>query len=829
MGENRTTTWPRAVLRWLRQPLGQPPPEGDALAWAAVWLTAGVFLWFALPQPPAPWFGAVAGTALLALRLWRWRTDTQLASPPLAALLPPVVWLLPMALVLLGLALAGWRIHVQQTPLLPANIGGTVLAGVVEQVRPHRPDQARMVLRVRHVGRLQRAFWPRRVRITITGLKAGQGENGGDRSFAALPLPGDVVRLRARLLRLPQPVEPGAYDPARELYMAGIGAVGFASVRGIEVLGEGCGKDAQGRGEEGCSAWLWLERGLEHMRRVISRAFDSYMDDPIAAALAKALTIGARGALPPRLHEQLRAAGLAHILAISGLHLALLAGAVFWLARAGLALSARLAVHWPLKKVAAFIAWLVALAYLLLSGNSVATQRAFIMLSVALLAVMVDRPAISMRNLAIAALCILLIWPHKALSAGFQMSFLAVMGLVAGYEAFNWWRHQRRRLHLVRAQEAEHRSAGPWREAGRWLLAAVGGLAFTTIIASVYTALPAAWHFNRLPVHGLWGNMAALPLLSFVVMPAGLLTLALLPVVALLRLLGLEAMADALPGWPLALMQWGLTHMAAAAGEIASLPGGWWHVPALTASATLLLSAGLLWLALRNDRLRLLGLLPMALVLGGMWPAFAPRPDVLVEERARLVAVRMADGRLAATPGRAGSFALRIWLRRDGDAAPPGQARRRGGWQCDELMCRARLRSGARILYLRDVFRRSRGKQGTEGADREQALEAMQAACMQADVVIAAFPLRGLCRATGGGGRQPKVVIGRFDVWRHGAHALYLQPDGRWQVRTVSGEGRALPWRRAPLPRHEVMLRTKAEAGAETGARAGKSTGRHEQ
>ncbi len=822
------TPSPRNALRWLRQPLGPPPRGGDALVWAVVWLIAGIFLWFALPWPPKPWFSGVAGAALLAMRLWRRREHVAWARA-LAR------WLWPLAMVLLGLALAGWRIEAQHTPLLPANVGGTQLVGVVEQVRPHRPDQARMVLRVRKISRVKPAFWPRRVRLTITGLKAGRGDapkGRHGRDWTTLPLPGDVVRLKARLLRLPQPLEPGAYDPARDLYMAGIGATGFASAKGIRLLRGSC---------TGCGLALRLERGLERLRRAVARAIATRMRNPDAAALAQALTIGARGLLPHALRENLRAAGLAHILAISGLHLALLAGAVFWLLRAILALFPALALRWPLKKAAALGAWLVALAYLLVSGNSVATGRAFVMLSVALLALLADRPAISMRNLAIAALFILLAWPHKALSAGFQMSFMAVMGLVAAYEAIGWWRARRRQRREEAGPPVQH---GPLARAGRWLALALGGLLLSTLVASAFTALPAAWHFNRLPVHGLLGNLAALPLLSVLVMPAALLTLALLPLSALLHGLGVAGWADALLRPPLLLMEQGLAAILRATRAIAALPGGFWHIPVLSASATVLLAAGLLWLALRNDRARLLGLLPVALLLTGAWPAFAPRPDVLVEERARLAAVRMADGRLAATPGRAGNFALRIWLRGDGDAATPKQARRRPGWRCDALMCRARLPAGARVLYLKDVFRQRRKPRIEE---REKALEAMQQACEQAEIVIAAFPLRGLCGRRGEkpGQRQQqergkergegqgkaraqghdqgheqgqgweRIIIDRFDVWRDGAHALFLRAGAgpRLRPRTARGERARLPWAQAPLPRYRVLRRRRTAGG----------------
>ena len=720
----------RRLSAWLARPTGPEPREGDALACAAAWFAAGILLWFAAPPPL---WGAVAVLAVATVAWWRrgW----------------PV--LMAVTMVLAGLAWMGLRIAWQDTPLLPANVGGVRLEGQVESFRPHRPGWARMVLRVRHIEGVRRQWWPRRVRLDVSLKKA-----------ETLPLPGDVVRLPAKLLRLPRPQAPGAYDPGRDLYMAGIGAVGYATARTIRIT-QRC---------DACGPWLWLSRKVERLRRVIAEKVRAHMNDDHAAALALALMTGERGALPRSVRDDLRAAGLAHILAISGLHLALVAGAIFWLVRAMLAAIPALALRWPLKKIAAAAAWLVALAYLFLSGNSVATQRAFIMLSVALLALLLDRPAISMRNLAVAAWIVLLITPHKAASAGFQMSFLAVAGLVAVYEWHTWQRRHRDK------QREKPRHLG--QRLLRWPVVFFGGLLLTTLVASIYTALPAAWHFHRLPTHGLLGNLAALPVLSALVMPAGLASLALMP-------LGLEH-------WPLRAMEWGLLFMQHAARTIASLPHPWWHVPQMQMAAAAFVGTGLLLLALRRDRWRLMGL--FSVLAGVLWPP-APRPDVLVEERARLVAVRTPAG-LAATPGRAGDFALRIWLEQDGDGATPRHARKRAGWRCDTLMCQARTGKWT-VVYLKDVFGRRRKRHKLDAA---QALAKMAAACNDADVVVAAFPLRGMCRGQG------RVVIDRFDVWRNGAYALFSHGGDIPRMIHVRASLAGRPWAMPPQPRFRVRL-----------------------
>ena len=757
----------RTICDWLARPAGPAPWGGDALAWAAAWCVAGVFLWHGWAPAARVHPAWPALLAALALAAW-WRTDN--AARAVAGAL---------AALLAGLALAGMQVWLARTPLLPAHIGHTELSARVEQAGLHRPGMARLILRVRHIERVKRRYWPERVRVDVRLPRKG----GHERILAnlrALPLPGDEVRLNLRLLRLPQPAEPGAYDPARDLYFAGIGAVGRARLKHLTIIDATCAE---------CGPWRRLARMLEQARRHVIARILQRIENPQGAALAAALLTGNRGLLDFEVREQLRAAGLAHILAISGLHLALVAGMAFWLARAVLALFPALATRHDIRRAAIVIALVTAFAYLLLSGNSVATRRAFIMLAVAGIAALAGRPAISMRNLAIAALVIVLFSPHLALSPGFQLSFMAVMGLVGAYEFWTW-----RKLHKARAREEEEYAeyAGPpavWKKP----LLILGGVLASTIIATFFTVLPAAAHFNRLSAWGLLGYMAALPVLTFAVMPAGLAAM-LLP-----------APLDAPFLW---LMDQGLRLIVRASAWVAALPGAFRALPVLAPQAAALMAAGLIWLALRRDNWRWLG---VALVLAGMVQPFAPRPDVLVEERARLAAARNGQGLLAATAGRAGDFHLRIWLRRDGDPATPKQARKRPGWSCAGLVCRAHVK-GWRVVYLREP-RRKRGESWKDYRRRKlAALEAMQPACARgrADVVIAAFPLRGLCAQAG-------VRIDRFDVWRAGAHALFLPmkqelaKETGIDVRTSAGMLAGRPWAFAPLPRAEVLTRTESK------------------
>jgi len=259
-------------------------------------------------------------------------------------------------------------------------------------------------------------------------------------------------------------------------------------------------------------------------------------------AIAAALMTGDRGGIPQDVTNAMRDSGLAHVLAISGLHMVIMAGTVFWLVRALLALSPSLALRFPIKKWAAAIALLAAAFYLALSGAAVPTVRAWIMMSIFLIAVMLDRPALTMRNVALAALAILIVEPESLFDPSFEMSFAAVIGLVALYE----W--------LSRRDRARLRDVSPVWRGLRFGGGLVFGAAMTTIVAGTAVAPFAVYHFHRMSHFGLMANMIAAPLISLLIMPMAVIALIAMP-------FGLEA-------WP-------LYAMGSASTSWLTPPNGW--------------------------------------------------------------------------------------------------------------------------------------------------------------------------------------------------------------------------------------------------------------
>jgi competence protein ComEC len=346
--------------------------------------------------------------------------------------------------------------------------------------------------------------------------------------------------------------------------------------------------------------------------------------------IAVALITGARGGISEQLNQAMRDSGLAHILSISGLHMVIMAGTVFWLVRALLALVPMLALRFPIKKWAAAAALFAATFYLALSGAAVPTVRSWIMMSIVLIAVMLDRPALTMRNVALAALAILVVAPESLFDPSFEMSFAAVIALVALYE----WLSERKRDGLRDVSPlwaALHRGFGLFM-----------GAALTTLVASIAIAPFAVYHFHRMTHYGLIANLIVAPLVSLAIMP--------------MAVLSLIAMPFSLETWPLKAMGLGIDLMVDAGRWVASWPGAVSVFPAISGTALALMVLGGLWLCLWQTRARALGLVIAALGLA-VAPA-SQRPDVLIDRDGATAALRSDSGNLVFPPATAAGYSV---------------------------------------------------------------------------------------------------------------------------------------------------------------------------
>ncbi len=681
--------------------------RGNTVLWAPVVLTFGIWFYFALPQEPALWL-ALLFVAVAALCFWFARG---------------AMMILLIAIFLGGFGLAKFRSEMVATPLLHSTTDALAVVGIVHESEGGGARRGTLVIEPSQIEGFTTAQIPLRLRLS-NFTKNGR------------PAIGARVAFKARLSPLPVPTQPGGFDYGRQLYFQEIGGTGRITSP-IDVLGE-------------VQSWsINVSAVLEDIRQNIGARVRQHLSGTIAA-VAEAMITGERAAIPKEINTSLQISGLAHILSISGLHMSLAAGGVFWVVRALLALFPAIALNYPIKKWAAVAALAFGFVYMLLAGSQAATQRSYIMLAVMFLAVLVDRPAISLRNLALAALVILVMQPESAIQASFQMSFMAVMGLAA---FFQYWNRP--------VTENEYRVESRWmfyaRKFGKILVASV----LTTLVAGAFSSIPAAYHFGRLAPYGVLANGLAIPVMSLIVMPFALISVLLMP-------LGLE-------GYPLAILGQGLELVLAISDYVASLPGAQRIIPQVPIGAAILLALGAAILCLMQGRGRLGG---VAAIAGGIAVAqFTTLPDIFIERSAANMAYRNAAGELVFAITQKGRFAGEKWLQTNGEEVSFKDATARPGWICVGRSCRASVKGKAVGFFL-------------DGADS-------QPSCDHLDIVVANYPLRGACKSV-------PIRIDRFDVWRKGSHAAFL--DGQ-AISIVSGSAaRGLrPWVVVPEARKKIF------------------------
>ncbi len=692
--------------------------QGRAVVWAPVSLVCGLMAYFALPVEPPVLVSIVMALAAVGL-----------VSAAIAGRAGAIAMLASLALA--GFALGQWGTLATDIKVLPASTGKVSVSGWIDELGPATGKRRRMVVAVDAIDEVRPQYWPGKARLSVSVKHVGTHVRG------------DYVTFQAWLYPPLSPAIPGGWNYGRVGWFDGIGAGG----RVASALQKSRAKPDLRRGSDRVAG----------LRAKIAERIRAHLPAR-EAGFAVALITGERSGLDKDMRAALQLSGLAHILAISGLHMSLVAGGVFWLVRALLALWPMLVLNYPIKKIAAIAALSAAGFYLLISGQAIATQRAFIMLSVMFLAVLLGRSAISMRNLAIAGAIVLLIAPHAVLTASFQMSFLAVMGLIAGYERLGAWQSRFRTGMATRPFYAK---------VAILVLLMLIGLSSTTLIASAFTTLPAAFHFNRFAAWALPANLLAMPVVTLLVMPAAVASVCLMP-------LGLEQ-------WPLQLMASGLTAVQAIAVMVSGWPGATKVAGAMVPQLAFVSGMALCFLALWRGSLRWAGG-GLAVAAGFAAIAFGPRPDVLIERTAATMAARMQDGELVPVYVRRGRFAVDRWLLADGDSADLAQAAKRPGWTCRADVCSGQVK-GKSVLWL--------GRKATPPQD-----------CRTADIVVSAKPLRRKC----GYPAPEQLHIDRFDVWRHGAHAVQITADGQMKVTTARGVSGTRAWVHVPTGRRKILL-----------------------
>ena len=689
----------RLLAQWA---LAEVAP-GRLLPWLPVAFGFGIVGYFTADREPAWWAATTAVAAGLAIAFLARRRP---AGFPIA---------LAFAAIAAGFATATLKTVRIAHPVLAYPSWSAQVTGFVE-MREERERSDRITVRVQQIDARRMEVKPERVRVAVRKGTA--------------PAVGSLVAFKAHLSPPLQPLRPGGYDFARDMYFQSIGASGYALGK-INLLA------AQAEG----GLWLRYAAVLDGIREAIDKRIRAVIGGD-EGAIASALITGKRDAITLPVNDAMYVSSLAHVLSISGYHMAVVAGIVFFFIRAMLALIPGLAVRRPIKKWAASCALVAATFYMLLSGSEVATQRSFIMIAQVLIGVMVDRPPLTFRTITIAAFGVLLLAPEAVVQPSFQMSFAATLALIAGYQHGLPWH----------ANKDTSRAA----RVALWGGREIAGLILASLVAGLATTPYAAYHFHRAAPYGVLANLLAMPVVSVVVMPAGIVGVLVMP-------FGFDA-----PFWRL--MGAGIDWMIWVAQWVTGLPGAVGHVRAFGTGPLLTATAGLLLLCLLRTPLRWSG---AALALAAsLWALTAPRPDLLVSADGRAAAFRGADGRLSVLSSSRDTFAIKEWLAADGDNRTPKDAGLHDGVICDAIGCIGKLADGRLASMALNV-------------------EAFAEDCARAAVVVSAREAPGACAAT---------LIDR-KAWRaHGAIARRWTGD-RFEQAFAQPPGYERPWApAAPAP-----------------------------
>ena len=720
--------------------------ERERLAvWLPVFMGAGVLGYYALRFEPTQWFGAAIAVPAVVIAVW----------------LPGVRWLFgPLAATALGFTAA--QFATSRAPPIEADLPthAAIVTGTIRAVEA-LPEGRRITI---EPAWLDGAPEPLRRSVRVRLQKTDVSEIDS----------GDSVRIRA-LIRPPSaPSYPGAWDLQRDDFYSGLGASGY-----------GLGK-AERTAQAVPSAPMRL---IQRLREAIARRVVAAIPGA-AGEVSVTLLTGASMAIPAADHDAFRNSGLAHLLAVAGLHIGIVMGFALAMARFGFTLSERASLFWPTKKFAAICALGAGAAYMVLTGMHLPIIRSFVMACLFTVALMANRRPFSLRGLGLAAAVLMLISPQEVPGVSFQMSFSAVLALISGYEALRPW------LRRLRG-ESWYRRFGSF----------VAALAITSALAGTASAPYGAYHFGHVQIYFVLANMLAVPLTAMWVMPAGLIALLLMP-------LHLEALALVPMGWGAAAILW-------VARFTSALPDATIEVPHIPVWGLCVFSVGLAWLGLWRTRRRLAG---VVLMLAGLAsPVLDRPPDLLISGDGRLIAVRTQQGAFLQQSQGGSKFTRDAWaqywavgsfltmpvaaspsphLLRTGVSGSPGAARAgfggpdtpghheggdgEGGQ--DEGSHDGRDNADRRttaVLCEPDAcllrpYPDRPGAMLVRGAQHPKF-------CDQSSVIVSAEPARGLCPKP-----WPKLVD-RFTVWRYGSAAIWLDRDGA-RVLTDRTERGDRPW-----------------------------------
>lgn len=611
-----------STIKALRE---QWSPPRDRVLWAPVFLGIGIALYFSRMTEPSGLACALmlAAAGLAVLAAWRRKRE----------------WLYPcvcLFLVAAGFAAGHARTVLVASPMLERTINITKLEGRVLEISVADEELGKKARR----------------RVTLNKLwieKLGYRDTPEMLSLSTYHVPADVVPgerigMYVKLMPPSGPVVPGGFDFRRQAYFNQSGAVGFTLGKFERIAPV----------ENAPNTWF------STLRQIIAKRINAVLPHP-ESAVTMALLAGERASIPKNVNQDLIDSGLYHLLSISGLHVAIVCGVTFFTLRFMMALWPWFALHVPIKKIAALGALGIGLFYVMLAGSPIPAQRSLIMSGMVLVAIIFDRSALSMRTIALAAFFLLLLMPESLVGPSFQLSFAAVLSMIAFHEDIS--------RHVL----VTHRGDNMAVKIIYYLL----GIGVTTVLVTLATLPIILHHFGRFQLYGVLANAAAIPLTSFIVMPAGMVAMLMMP-------LGLEEPF-------LRIASWGVTATLDVSHAVANMPHAVMAWPSLPQVPFLISCFGFLFACLWRGNARWIGLPVMLIAIVSGF--FMTRPIAMLDSEGRSLAAA-GGGQVAYAYKTPTAFVRKNWVALwGGDEANSGKPLRQ--WQdgdasvaCDDFACR---------------------------------------------------------------------------------------------------------------------------------------------
>ncbi len=672
--------------------------------WLPVPLFVGIAAYFFLPREPSTHICAVLSISCAAACFYAWRKHADNVVR-----FGLYLFCLFSLIASAGILASTFATQVYGTPILEKNIKFAEVEGDVESIEKLDGKRGSRVLLINlAIEEVLPENTPRKIRLTFRkdeGIEAGQRI----KTLASLDAPSRAVT-------------PGAYDFRRHLFYEGIGAVGF-SYRAATIVSE----NAQ------ALTFFEILRTQIHSRI-------SAVAGPVSAGIMSALITGERGEIADEDNNVMRDSGLYHLLSISGSHVAMVAGLLFFFARFVLALFPHVALRFPIKKIAALTALVGASFYVMLAGAEVPAVRALMMTGLVMLAVMVDRSPLSMRLFSFSAFCILIFVPQALVGVSFQMSFSAVAAIISFFEYIKpWWMRW-------------YSTGGFIRKSLMYLIAVL----LTSVIAGGVTGFFSLYHFQTFAVYGVLSNMMAVPLTAFVIMPAAVVSVLAMP-------LGLSAI-------PLKIMEWGVLKLLVIAHWAAGFDDAVLRVEQWPVLSLLLFSIGFLFFLLWSGWYGK-AVATVLIVLSFVFGALAKSPSIMVSGSGKLMGVRHGDY-LYVTSARKEKFSSEGWARLSG--LPKEHIKsfydKTSPVSCDEYACRY-VSSNGNVSFVKK-----------EQAVREE--------CEWADIIISQVPIsQKVCKTM-----SENSIYDLYDFKKNGAYSFYVD-DGGFRAESVNERTGDRPWK----------------------------------